>query len=704
MADVPDLDIDVIEGPGHAGNRAALDAWATAVREGINNPKVATASAPGAAPIWPPTVTDSRRLIFYVAEDPYYASCDGRTTTTVGTTAPGTTVIVNAAIGFIRHHGIFISGAGPAGGDYVGEVVAVNGTTLTVTPATSTSVAAGAWVAHDDTAALQAAIDAVFAAGAGTVLGPAYGLSRINGPLQDPTGANGILILPPRILQYGSIPVDICIEGSAVPAFSDQGSPDNPSSGGWIIACNKDDHEGTGAMLSGRWNDGGGWGNFTAAFLTLKNVTFRAPTGPTINGINAYDIARINMEGKVVVETGPVTALVSIVNDKYGVKFPAFNCVPASRVASLTVSSFNRGIIAHERTHISNLYTTYTKYPVESNSGTLVIDNVVSDVFTSFVRTTTGGGVKIGMAAIDQGDYVVDDASNLLTGEIAYTRGSGLMGIKGGTGVRVRRLGSDTRVAATAATNGNPIFVGQGQTSRAWYDMAVASNGDVYATVYGVGVFRQANGSGVFASYWATAKNLTGICIASDGSIYVAEYGGDIWKQTGGTGDFEELSQSSRNWKYMCINPVNGDVYAVVPNVDIFVQAGGTGNFVGLSAGGNPWNGACAAPNGDIYACIYGGDIARRAGGAGAFGLLSQTPSNWYDLGADAYGNIYAPVANDGIYMRKAGAGNFTRIYQESLAWATVAGGPDGKVYAAVSSGDIYTQMFPVLSSIPIAP
>lgn len=58
MATVPDLDIDVIEGPGHAGDRAALDAWASAVREGINNPTLATPSTPGAVAKWPPNQTD----------------------------------------------------------------------------------------------------------------------------------------------------------------------------------------------------------------------------------------------------------------------------------------------------------------------------------------------------------------------------------------------------------------------------------------------------------------------------------------------------------------------------------------------------------------------------------------------------------------------------------------------------------------------
>lgn len=75
---------------------------------------------------------------------PYNASCaftgGGATTTTNGTVTAGTSVLLTSASGFAAGQGVFIAGAGAAGGVYNGVITAVGGSTLTVAPATSTSV------------------------------------------------------------------------------------------------------------------------------------------------------------------------------------------------------------------------------------------------------------------------------------------------------------------------------------------------------------------------------------------------------------------------------------------------------------------------------------------------------------------------------------------------------------------------------------
>ena len=67
-------------------------------------------------------------------------------TTTVGTTNPGTSVVVTSATGFAIGQAIYISGAGAGSAGYVGTITNIIGTTFTISPATSTSVSAGAAV------------------------------------------------------------------------------------------------------------------------------------------------------------------------------------------------------------------------------------------------------------------------------------------------------------------------------------------------------------------------------------------------------------------------------------------------------------------------------------------------------------------------------------------------------------------------------
>ena len=67
-------------------------------------------------------------------------------TSTSGTTSPGTSVVVVSATGFAINQSIFIPGAGTPGtngGNYIGTITNITGTTFTISPATVTSVNAG---------------------------------------------------------------------------------------------------------------------------------------------------------------------------------------------------------------------------------------------------------------------------------------------------------------------------------------------------------------------------------------------------------------------------------------------------------------------------------------------------------------------------------------------------------------------------------
>jgi hypothetical protein len=119
---------------------------------------------------------------------PGYASGSAYTTTTSGTTAAGTAVTVAACGDFavatagVRygHEGVLIAGAGVSGADYLGTVTTCSGTSMVVTPATSTSVSSGALVEHDDGAALQALVTNA----GGVPISLPTGTYRVNGQPQ----------------------------------------------------------------------------------------------------------------------------------------------------------------------------------------------------------------------------------------------------------------------------------------------------------------------------------------------------------------------------------------------------------------------------------------------------------------------------------------------------------------------------------------
>ncbi len=118
-----------------------------------------------------------------VTAAPYYASGSATTTTVSGSLSSGTTTVVVAdGSSFSANEGIYIAGAGTSGANYIGTVTAVNGNTLTVSPAVSTGVSNGTAVQHDETNAIQSAVNALSVTG-GAIIFPS-GVYNVNGPLQ----------------------------------------------------------------------------------------------------------------------------------------------------------------------------------------------------------------------------------------------------------------------------------------------------------------------------------------------------------------------------------------------------------------------------------------------------------------------------------------------------------------------------------------
>lgn len=235
-------------------------------------------------------------------------------------------------------------------------------------------------------------------------------------------------------------------------------------------------------------------------------------------------------------------------------------------------------------------------------------------------------------------------------------------------------------------------FAGLSQTSRDWFGMAAAPNGDVYACDPGSGdIYLQTGGVGNFVALGEASRFWYAMTAAPNGDIYAAEQGGDIYLQTGGVGSFIALSQTNRNWYAMAAAP-NGDVYAADNSGDIYKQTGGVGNFIALGQTSRNWFGMAAASDGDVYACVNSGDIYKQTGGAGSFIALSQTSRSWAGMATAPNGDVYACVQNGDIYKQTGGVGNFVGLGQTHRGWYAMAAAPNGDVYASVTPGDIYKQ------------
>jgi len=211
------------------------------------------------------------------------------TTTTIGTTVAGTSVTVAESASFSAGQGILIPGAGAAGANYVGTIVTA-GTTMTVTPATSTSVSSGTLFQHDDTTAIQTALNACGTPPGCNITFP-DGIYRINGPTQQrgSTGYYAFLLLP-DIPENSTSMAEITITMQGVNPVGRAGSLS-----GAILQTEhtSTDFTAGGQPMFGVYSAGASVSHYSAIMWTVKNLLFRGPPAPEVtwlDGSNAYGV------------------------------------------------------------------------------------------------------------------------------------------------------------------------------------------------------------------------------------------------------------------------------------------------------------------------------------------------------------------------------------------------------------------------------
>ena len=280
-------------------------------------------------------------------------------TTTSGTTSPGTSVVLANAASYQVGHGILITGAGAAGVDYVGTISNVNSNTLTITPTTSTSVVTGTNVQHDETGAFQTAITAVGNLGTGKIIVP-DGFYQINGPLQDTGSANAILLMPKIHYFSGTIPgaglwspmVTIDIEGITPVPFNNNylAYQTIPTLAGTIIQTSR-----TAGNLIGGNDAGVSLSDFTNVQLAFKNLQFRTYPNPSITVINAMRIASLATE-YVNFDTGTSGLPVQPTNSNgVAIRAPYPANAGNNKLSYMDFTGYYTDIIATEHTILSQI-------------------------------------------------------------------------------------------------------------------------------------------------------------------------------------------------------------------------------------------------------------------------------------------------------------------------------------------------------------
>lgn len=285
-----------------------------------------------------------------ITAPPYNASNQGTTTTTTsGTFAAGASGAVASCATFRVGMGVLIVGAGTAGANYVGAVLTCVGTTLTVNPATSTSVAGGTLVQHDETAAFLAAFNAIATNSqlTGTIWCP-DGIYLVNGPRLDTSGANAILPVPTIANYGGTTLVDISIKGLTLPNWE-------TSAAGFVIRTSAT----TGNVFGGYDNAaGGGFPNFTNVKLSIENMTISGPVNSGAVMINATNI--LAFQGKHILCNAPGSGTTVPTNTTGGCIFmPIVGNEVQNELDDIQSAFFYTTYKLTEHTHARSLYASY---------------------------------------------------------------------------------------------------------------------------------------------------------------------------------------------------------------------------------------------------------------------------------------------------------------------------------------------------------
>jgi hypothetical protein len=264
-----------------------------------------------------------------------------------GSTTLTTTVASNFAIG----QGIYIAGGGAGGtAPLITKVTAISGVTITLQDAAAATVTAIANnVQHDDTVAIQTAIDTVCSSGGGTIQF-APGLYRINGPLQ---ATNSILKIPFNSTSNAAIALSLV---GYAPAFLTWDGP--VSTTGVIIQTDRIGTDTNSCMLAGAAYSPTVT-DFTLVnntMLTIEGMLWRTYNNPQIGAIDLAMLGTHECVRNVGIDVGaPLLGAAEPMHGTFGLRLARNNTITECLVENVEVSNYGIGVIACEVVHFINV-------------------------------------------------------------------------------------------------------------------------------------------------------------------------------------------------------------------------------------------------------------------------------------------------------------------------------------------------------------
>jgi hypothetical protein len=256
-----------------------------------------------------------------------------------------TTTASDFAIG----HGILVKGAGASGADLVTKVAAITGTSVTLQNSASTTISAVANnVQHDDTVAIQTAIDAAFGAGGGTVLFNS-GYFRIN---KGWTDFNSILKVPHQPQSDKPVPISFkstAAHGHAGGVASTLGST--------VIQTDLVGSGSRPSMLSyGPYdNEAADFSTCSQTPITMESLTWRTYDNPQINGLDLIACGGYTILRDVTIDTGmPIFNQTEPTHGTFGLNLPGNNLTSFIDCTNVGINAYAVGCVASEVAQFNN--------------------------------------------------------------------------------------------------------------------------------------------------------------------------------------------------------------------------------------------------------------------------------------------------------------------------------------------------------------
>lgn len=242
---------------------------------------------------------------------------------------------------FAVGHGVYIFGAGVAGAPLLSKITAIAGQNFTIADNAATTVA-GAIVQHDDTVAIQSALNLLTNVPTLTLIfDSAY--YRVNGPINPAT--NSVLTIPYDGVFSGGLPRVLRMFGQTTPVADVLWSPSHK---GTVINCVTIGADMNSSILNARSPYIGNsfdeiFNQVSLVTVHIKDMYFRTYANPQISGIDLWMTWNVLLENVVVDAYVHPQGAPEPTYPRFGIRLPR-NCT-VSQTTNISVTNYWYGII-----------------------------------------------------------------------------------------------------------------------------------------------------------------------------------------------------------------------------------------------------------------------------------------------------------------------------------------------------------------------